>query len=116
MKKTNQYGPKKLNEEIFVENSTYPRHRLKERIVKQNIIKYECECCGLGNVWNGKEIVLQLEHKNGKNNDNRIENLGFLCPNCHTQTKTYAAKNRKNKNRTPKSYIDKDGVLRNISV
>lgn len=104
------------NEEVFVEESTYPRHRLKERIIKQELIAYKCEGCGNGGEWNGERLVLQLEHKNGKSNDNRIENLGFLCPNCHSQTKTYAAKNRKNPSRKPKKYIDKNGHLRNIGV
>lgn len=99
------------DDKVFVENSTYPRHRLKERILKNNLIEYKCSCCGIGPEWNGAILVLQLEHKNGKNNDHRLDNLDFLCPNCHSQTNTYAAKNRKNPNRTPKAYIDKDGYL-----
>jgi 5-methylcytosine-specific restriction endonuclease McrA len=43
----------------------------------------------------GKPLSLHLDHKNGKNNDHRIENLRFLCPNCHSQTATYAGKNKK---------------------
>ena len=104
------------NNKVFIENSTHPRHRVKERIIKEKMIEYKCESCGNDGNWNNDVLVLQLEHKNGKSNDNRIENLGFLCPNCHTQTKTYAARNRKNPSRKPKSYIDKNGILRNISV
>lgn len=53
---------------------------------------YECESCGLKDTWNNKKISLQLEHKNGIPNDNTLENLCFLCPNCHSQTDTYAGK------------------------
>jgi Zn finger protein HypA/HybF involved in hydrogenase expression len=101
--------------QVFVENSTLARHHVKRRLIKERIIEYKCESCNNDGNWNGKELVLQLEHKNGVSNDNRLENLSFLCPNCHTQTKTYAAKNRKNPSRKPKSYIDKDGILRNIT-
>ena len=67
---------------------------MKERIIKQKLIDYICSECGLSDEWNGKVISLQLEHKNGKNNDNRLDNLTFLCPNCHSQTDTYAGKNK----------------------
>lgn len=104
------------NEQVFIENSNYARHHIKERVISERLLEYKCESCGNTGEWNGQKLVLQLEHKNGKNNDHRLENLGFLCPNCHTQTRTYAAKNRKNPARRPKKYIDKNGVLRNISV
>lgn len=105
---------KKPNEEVFVEESTIARHHVKKRLIQQKLIPYVCEACGNDGSWNGQKLVLQLEHKNGKSNDNRLENLAFLCPNCHTQTKTYAAKNRKNPSRRAKAYIDKQGILRNI--
>jgi 5-methylcytosine-specific restriction endonuclease McrA len=64
------------------------------RVLKENVIKYQCAECGMFDKWNGKKIILQLDHINGVNNDNRVENLRFLCPNCHSQTKTYSGKNR----------------------
>jgi hypothetical protein len=45
--------------------------------------------CGQGPEWNGKTLVLQLDHENGDCTDNRLENLRFLCPNCHSQTETF---------------------------
>jgi hypothetical protein len=45
--------------------------------------------------WNGQPLKLQLDHINGINDDNRLENLRFICPNCHSQTITYAGKNTK---------------------
>ena len=53
----------------------------------------ECNKCKISE-WQGKEIALDLHHKNGNGTDNRLENLTFLCPNCHSQTKTYRGKNK----------------------
>ena len=91
------FRKKYKNEEVFIENSTYPRDKIKKRIIKQKLIVYKCNDCGNNGNWNGKKLSLQLEHKNGINNDNRIENLCFLCPNCHTQTNTYSGKKNKKK-------------------
>lgn len=84
------------DEKVFVENSEYVNNRinLKERILKNGWMEYRCVECGLEGEWNGKPLVLQLDHINGRNNDHRLENLRFLCPNCHTQTPTYAGKAR----------------------
>ncbi len=80
------------NDEVFIENSTYPRKDIKKRIIDQQLIPYICVECGNDGNHNGKPLVLQLDHMNGKAEDNRIENLRFLCPNCHSQTATYAGK------------------------
>jgi hypothetical protein len=79
--------------DIMIENSTYGTNHLKERILKENIIKYICEKCGNEGNWMNQKLVLQLEHKNGKPKDHRLENICFLCPNCHSQTDTFAGKN-----------------------
>ncbi len=76
-------------EEILVENSNYHRASLKARLLALGILKNKCSSCGLGSEWNGKPLVLHIEHKNGIGNDNRLENLAILCPNCHSQTPTY---------------------------
>jgi hypothetical protein len=85
-------------EEVFIENSKVRRGRIKELIIKENLIEYKCDGCGNCGEWMGKKIVLDLDHINGVNNDNRLENLRFLCPNCHSQTSTYKGRNVKNKN------------------
>lgn len=82
-------------EEILVENSTYVNmSRLKQRLVKEGLLEYRCAICGIDK-WLDKPLSLQLDHINGKNNDHRLSNLRFLCPNCHSQTDTYAGKNKK---------------------
>ena len=83
-------------DEILIENSPYAnRTKLKERLVNEQRIKYECALCGNKGEWNGLPLVLQLDHINGVNNDHRIENLRLLCPNCHSQTETFSGKNIK---------------------
>lgn len=83
------------NEEIFIENSKVGKQTLKRRVLKEEVLKYECAKCGNGGSWNNKKLSLHLDHINGKNNDNRKENLRFLCPNCHSQTETFGAYNTK---------------------
>lgn len=79
--------------EILTKDSGYSRSRLKERLVEEGLKEYKCECCGLTE-WMGKPISLQLHHINGINNDNRLENLQLLCPNCHSQTENFATKGK----------------------
>lgn len=78
--------------ELFVENSKSATKEIKKYIQRFNLFDYRCQSCGLKDEWNGKEIVLQLDHINGINNDNRLENLRFLCPNCHSQTDTFSGR------------------------
>lgn len=81
-------------DEILVENSTYANiSSLKKRLINEKILEYKCAICGNTGEWLGKSLNLQLDHINGNNTDHRIENLRFLCPNCHSQTETYAGKN-----------------------
>ncbi len=85
-------------EKVMVVNSTYGRKNLKRRLLKSGILKEVCDDCGIGTEWNGKKLVIQMDHKNGIGNDNRRENLRMLCPNCHSQTHNFAGRNaRKNK-------------------
>ena len=82
-------------EDIFCENSTYAQAPLRKRIIKDGMIPYKCSCCGNTGEWLKKPISLQLDHINGVNNDHRVDNLRWLCPNCHSQTVTYTGKNKK---------------------
>ena len=67
---------------------------MKKRIIESKLLDYNCNICSEGPTWRGKTLVLQLDHINGINNDNRIENLRFLCPNCHSQTDTFCGKHK----------------------
>ncbi len=59
------------------------------------VLDYTCSECGIGDTYNGKPITLEIDHINGKSSNNILSNLRFLCPNCHSQTDTYKAKNIK---------------------
>ena len=81
-------------EHVLVKNSSYSRSSLKKRIIKYKLIPYQCDICGNQGEWNGKKLVLRLDHINGINNDNRLENLRFVCPNCDSQLDTFCARNK----------------------
>lgn len=85
---------KNLND-ILVENSNYSRVSLKERLYKEGLKERKCELCEQGEEWNGKYMSLILDHINGINNDNRIENLRIVCPNCNATLDTHGGKNIK---------------------
>lgn len=76
------------NEQVFVEHSSSNKHRLKRRVIDENLLPYECRECGISE-WQGKRLSLHLDHINGDRSDDRLDNLRFLCPNCHSQTETY---------------------------
>jgi hypothetical protein len=82
-------------EEILVENSSYSRKNLKKRLYNDGILIKECCLCGQNEDWNGMKISLILDHINGIHNDNRIENLRIVCPNCNAGLDTFAGRNTK---------------------
>ena len=109
------FGKKIDLKDILVENSTYTNSsKLKNRLIKEGIKKDECEECGLSE-WRDKKLSIELHHNNGNNMDHRIENIVFLCPNCHSQTNTFCKGNnksvknnlRQNKFETMKKKLDK---------
>lgn len=83
--------------DILKENSTYNRTGLKIRLYEDGLKKRKCELCGQGEEWNGKHMSLILDHINGVYNDNRIENLQIVCPNCNATLDTHCGKNTKEK-------------------
>lgn len=78
---------KKSASEILIIRESGPRqkpYKLRRALLEIGV-KYECEICYLKDIWNGKEIRLEVDHKNNNWLDDRKENLRFLCPNCHSQ-------------------------------
>lgn len=80
--------------ELFKENSPVTRTTIKRFCINYNLIPLNCSICSLKDEWNNKKLVLILDHINGISNDHRIENLRFLCPNCNSQSETFAGKNK----------------------
>ncbi len=74
---------------------TRSRKSIKTYLLNKKILKNECSECHIGPEWNDKELILVLDHINGINNDNTLDNLRLLCPNCNSQTETFSGRNIK---------------------
>jgi len=80
-------------QDIFTENSNASPHYVRTLILKKNLLDYRCLICCNDGTWMGKPVNLELDHINGNRKDNRLENLRWLCPMCHSQTETFCGKN-----------------------
>lgn len=76
-------------------NKRIHSHSLKLKLIKQKILENKCFICEISE-WQGKLLSLHLDHINGDHNDNNLNNLRLLCPNCHSQTDTYCRKKASN--------------------
>ena len=86
--------PKLHFSDVLIKNNKdrrEPAFRLRRALIESGR-SYQCEVCNNAGEWMGKPMMLQVEHSNGDWNDNRSENLKFLCPNCHTQTEGWSGR------------------------
>ena len=90
---------KRTEENVFCLDSTASQAVLRNWYSKGEYTEYKCAICGQPPFWNGKELSLTLDHINGNNKDNRLENLRWICPNCDRQLPTFAGKNQSAKER-----------------
>jgi len=78
------------DDKVYIKNSSYSH--IRERVLKDNYMEYQCSSCGIKATWNGNPLTLQLDHIDGDCHNNTKENLRWLCPNCHSQTSNYGNK------------------------
>jgi hypothetical protein len=83
-----------ISEIIEGKHPQYQTNKLRIRLISEGLKEKKCELCGITE-WNNKPISFELDHINGIRNDHKLENLRIICPNCHSQTTTYRAKNIK---------------------
>ncbi len=79
-------------EDVLVPGSTYQRSMLKRRLYDTGLKARTCELCGQGEEWHGRQMSLILDHINGIADDNRLENLRIVCPNCAATLDTHCGR------------------------
>ena len=89
-KRTYSFTVEDLNVGRVTKISNY---QLKSFLFFNNLKEHRCEICGIGEVWNGMPLVLQVHHIDGNNTNNRLSNIQILCPNCHSQTENFGRRN-----------------------
>lgn len=89
--------PKRLRREIneYLTNiHKIGSHRLKLRLLREGIMRHVCSGCKETH-WMGQLIPIELDHIDGNSENNDLQNLRLLCPNCHAFTPTYRSKNQR---------------------
>ena len=89
-KKNNKYIPF----DQFIKVGVVQTNKLRKKLLREGYKEHKCEKCN-NVLWLGNPIPLEVHHKDGDKNNNELDNLELLCPNCHAQTDTYRGKNIK---------------------
>lgn len=93
-------------DDIFCVGSSVSSGIVKKRILRDGLLPYICSNCNNIGQWNNNSLTLQLEHIDGNHMNNTLSNLCFLCPNCHSQTKTYCGRNKERSTRKTVSRLE----------
>lgn len=93
-------GRKHSDQDVFALNGALSGHSLRKRFLRTNAVPYSCAKCENAGKWLGEPLTLHLDHIDGNHKDCRLHNLRWLCPNCHSQTPTYA------RSREPTQQVD----------
>lgn len=80
--------------EEYIKGDSVQTNKLRRKLLKEGLKEHKCECCQ-NTIWNGQPIPLEVHHKDGDKDNNELENLQLLCPNCHALTDNYRGKNTK---------------------
>ena len=78
----------------YINGDNVQTNKIRKKLLREGLKEYICECCK-NTLWNGVPIPLEVHHKDGDKENNAIENLQLLCPNCHALTDNYRGKNMK---------------------
>lgn len=105
---TRKVGEKSSDDEYFAKNTIRNGSHTKKRLILDHDFIEECGECDLGTEWNGKPISLQVDHIDGDHHNNEVNNLRFLCPNCHSQCETFGSKRNKGTRRVYKCECGKE--------
>ncbi|MFE0471533.1 HNH endonuclease signature motif containing protein [Streptomyces sp. NPDC058947] len=91
--------PRRTPEALLVEQPPeYARRVPADRLkwaMRARGVEERCALCGTEAVWRGRPLALEVDHINGRWQDNRIENLRLLCPNCHATTDRYRGRGKR---------------------
>ena len=90
--------PKPLHE-VLVKDRWTQSHKLKKRLFRAGLKQERCELCGWAERAPDGRVPVELDHANGDKNDNRLENLRILCPNCHALQPTHRGLNKQSRRR-----------------